>query len=699
MNDLSKKINNSMNLAHHSFKQLMRLNANSIPVLRQYSGFLLDLANEPEQARVMLARADELEDEQSKVHADGALDANSFNDRQAVVSVSAEPKTLGQVMQVNPVALRLLGYSKAEILGRNIAVIVPAPFAAHHQGYLKHYTDLGNSSILNMSRPAWALHKSGFLVPLNLFVREVSSETSHVFLGALKEIVSPFQMGFVDLDFHLFGCTVALGHALSVEIVEMHAGKLHLSRWIHNLESVKGQLFTPDGFEFSAVQDGSGALFTIRMWLTTLHVTGESRDWYMMRAQVTAAPSLSSTASFSRGKSFAAAPARFVSDGDRKELDKGQVNVDDEGDDENDGDSSPSIDISDLGVEFLTSPAAIEAHRPAQSTEATLKSPALRSSSDKPKARIMHSGSAVEAGPAASTSPMHSALEMTSPRAPPSNSLGQVARVGVSRDALLPLNAAALHQQDDAKRVVTRVATFGDGGSIDGSATSKSALSVHSKFRSFSKSRDSHKLSSALRSLQVALALALGFIVFASILRFFIVKSSIDDYVSALNSISKSGLIRVLPTTFSVLVQRMILTRLGFYQNYSTDAIRAQMKPLVEQFAAYDEDLYLGSSRAQVAANAELRGLWENSQLAFNSLQAGVWTQPRRSLWDATQSLQTAVTAIITGGDSKLDLTDQHVFWVLLNADGAIRVCMYLRCFLGCEILIGRPLHVIVSSS
>jgi hypothetical protein len=252
----------------------------------------------------------------------------------------------------------------------------------------------------------------------------------------------------------------------------------------------------------------------------------------------------------------------------------------------------------------------------------------------------------------------------------------QVDRVGVSREVpLLPLASLtpASHHRDDSKRVATHVATAGESGSIHGSFSSKSALSVHTKFRSFSKSRNSHKLSSSLRSLQVALGFALGFVVFASILRFFLIKSSVADYVSALNSISKSGLIRVMPTTFSVLVLRMILTRLGFYQSYSTDAIRAQMKPLLEQFTAYDEDLYLGSSRAQVTANAELQGLWENSQLAFNNLQAGVWTQPRRSLWDATQSLQTAVTAIITGGDSKLDFTDQHVFWVLLNADGAIR--------------------------
>ena len=99
MNELSTQINKSMGQAYEAFRLLMRLNANSISVLRMYAGFLLDLANEPEQARLMLTRADELEDQQSKDHHESGLDMTTLDDRHAIVSISAELKTLGTIIQ------------------------------------------------------------------------------------------------------------------------------------------------------------------------------------------------------------------------------------------------------------------------------------------------------------------------------------------------------------------------------------------------------------------------------------------------------------------------------------------------------------------------------------------------------------------------------------------------------------------------
>ena len=100
MNELSTEINKSMSQAHDAFRALMRMNASSIPVLRMYAGFLLDLANEPDQARLMLTRADELEDLQSKNHSETAtLDLSALDDRHSIISISGDHKTLGTIIQ------------------------------------------------------------------------------------------------------------------------------------------------------------------------------------------------------------------------------------------------------------------------------------------------------------------------------------------------------------------------------------------------------------------------------------------------------------------------------------------------------------------------------------------------------------------------------------------------------------------------
>jgi PAS domain S-box-containing protein len=212
MNEFAELINSSMLSASEAFRRLMRLSGgNSIPVLRMYASFLLDVANELEHANDLLTRAEELENAHSKDHGENGMDGAvgpSLDDRHAIVSISADLKKLGQILSVNAAAMRLLGYNKYELIGRNINVLVPLPYSPHHQGFLLRYMDIGNSTILNKNRPVFGLHKSGYLVYLNLFVREVSGENEHAFLGVLREHVTHVQMGIIDQNYNAIGMSM-----------------------------------------------------------------------------------------------------------------------------------------------------------------------------------------------------------------------------------------------------------------------------------------------------------------------------------------------------------------------------------------------------------------------------------------------------------------------------------------------------------
>lgn len=217
MNDLAESINTTMISAYDAFRRLMRLSGgNSIPVLRMYASFLLNIANEPDHGLELLSRAEELEDQQSKEHSEGAMDGGgvgpTLDDRHAIVSISADMKRLGQIVQVNATALRLLGYSKYEMLNRNVSMMIPVPFATHHQNYLRRYMELGDSAILNKSRPVFAMHKTGYLVPINLFVREVSGDNDHAFLGVMREQNSQIQSAILDPNFNIFGTPSCYAH-------------------------------------------------------------------------------------------------------------------------------------------------------------------------------------------------------------------------------------------------------------------------------------------------------------------------------------------------------------------------------------------------------------------------------------------------------------------------------------------------------
>ena len=65
----------------------------------------------------------------------------------AVISISQSPSALGTIESANPMALAMFGYTKRDMLGKNISIIVPPPMNARHDGYLRAYMDSGRSVV------------------------------------------------------------------------------------------------------------------------------------------------------------------------------------------------------------------------------------------------------------------------------------------------------------------------------------------------------------------------------------------------------------------------------------------------------------------------------------------------------------------------------------------------------------------------
>jgi two-component system sensor kinase FixL len=94
----------------------------------------------------------------------------------------------GIVESYNPAAERIFGFARSEVEGRNISMLMPAPYRQEHDGYLEHYLSTGEKKIIGIGREVAGQHKGGRVFPLELAVAEMNVNGHRKFTGMVRDI-------------------------------------------------------------------------------------------------------------------------------------------------------------------------------------------------------------------------------------------------------------------------------------------------------------------------------------------------------------------------------------------------------------------------------------------------------------------------------------------------------------------------------
>ncbi len=96
----------------------------------------------------------------------------------------------GTVISLNPAAENLLGYTRKEVVDKNIKMVMPSPYKNEHDQYLENYRSTGLRKIIGIGREVEVQTKTGEIIPIHLSVSEAFIDDKRIFVGIARNISS-----------------------------------------------------------------------------------------------------------------------------------------------------------------------------------------------------------------------------------------------------------------------------------------------------------------------------------------------------------------------------------------------------------------------------------------------------------------------------------------------------------------------------
>lgn len=100
---------------------------------------------------------------------------------------------VGSILSFSAAAEKMFGYSEAEVIGKNVKMLMPSPDRERHDQYLVNYLRTGKRKIIGIGRVTTALHRDGRTFPIELAVGEAWSEDKRIFTGFMRDLTERQQ--------------------------------------------------------------------------------------------------------------------------------------------------------------------------------------------------------------------------------------------------------------------------------------------------------------------------------------------------------------------------------------------------------------------------------------------------------------------------------------------------------------------------
>jgi two-component system sensor kinase FixL len=94
----------------------------------------------------------------------------------------------GRILSFNPAAEKLFEYTRGEVLGEPVEILMPEPYRSEHSRYLANFLSTNNPKIIGKGREVQGCKRDGSIFPIWVSVGEVKTRTGRRFVGIISDL-------------------------------------------------------------------------------------------------------------------------------------------------------------------------------------------------------------------------------------------------------------------------------------------------------------------------------------------------------------------------------------------------------------------------------------------------------------------------------------------------------------------------------